>query len=178
MSGMNPNIHPNSGASAGPGSTTNANAVPLQAIDPTLTQIQPQVALSAPDAHVLGATSQHGLPHNLLGMQPPPMFPAIVAAQMAQHVEQRGLAQDNQGFIAGGDGSGTNAGVSPESVGEGGERIDQEWSGTLAWRGIIRTDTSIERKEVRTQVTATASKGDPCACSHEIEDLYLHTFPD
>ena len=175
MSGMIPNIHPNSGVSAGPGPTTNTNAVPLQAIDPTLTQIQPQVA---PGAHVLGATSQ-GLPHNnFLGMQPPPMFPAIVAAQMAQHVEQRGLAQDNQGSIVGGDGSGTNAGASPESVGEGGERISQQWSGTLAWRGTIRTDTSIERKEVRTQVTATASKGDPCAFSHEIEDLYLHTFPD
>ena len=96
MSGMNPNIHPNSGASAGPGTTTNANAVPLLAIDPTLTQIQPQVTgnLSAPDAHVLGATSQHGLPHNNnLGVQLPQMFPVIVAAQMTQHVEQRGLAQ-------------------------------------------------------------------------------------
>ena len=94
MSGMNPNIHPNSGAITGPGTTTNVNAVPLLAIDPTLTQIQPQVDLSAPDAHVLGATSQHGLPHNNnLGMQLPQMFPVIVAAQMTQHVEQRGLAQ-------------------------------------------------------------------------------------
>ena len=171
---MNPNIHPNSGAS-GPGTTTNANAVPLLAIDPTLTQIQPQVTgnLSAPDAHVLGATSQHGLPHNNnLGVQLPQMFPVIVAAQMTQHVEQRGLAQasaqGNQGFIVGGDGSGTNAGASPGSVGQGGERIDQQWSGTLAWRGTIRTDTSIERKEARTQVTATALKGDPCAFSHKI----------
>ena len=91
---MNPNMHPNSGASAGPGTTMTANAVPLLAIDPTLTQIQPQVDLSAPDAHVLGATSQHGLPHNNnLGMQLPQMFPVIVAAQMTQHVEQRGLAQ-------------------------------------------------------------------------------------
>ena len=35
MSGMDPNIRPNSGGSAGPGTITNANAVPLQAIDPT-----------------------------------------------------------------------------------------------------------------------------------------------
>ncbi|KAH9995768.1 hypothetical protein BJV77DRAFT_1066136 [Russula vinacea] len=71
--------------------------------------------------------------------------------------------QGNPGFIVGGDGSGTNAGASPGSVGQGGERIDQQWSGTLAWRGTIRTDISIERKEARTQVTATASKGDPLA---------------
>ena len=106
------------------------------------------------------------------------MFPVIVAAQMTRHVEQCGLTQGNQGFIVGGDGSGTNTGASPESVGEGGERIFQQWSGTLAWRGTIRTDTSIERKEARTQVTATASKDGLCAFSHKIEGLYLHAFPD
>jgi hypothetical protein len=111
-------------------------------------------------------------------MQPPQMFPVIVATQMTQLVEQHGLAQGNQGFIDGGAGSGTNADASPKSVGEGGGKIGQQWSGTLAWRGTIRTDTSIERKELRTQVTATASKGDPCAFSHGIEDLYSRALPD
>ena len=41
------------------------------------------------------------------------------------------------------------------------ERIIRQWSGTLAWPGTEFTRN--ERKEVRAQVTATASKGDPCA---------------
>ncbi|KAF8501473.1 hypothetical protein F5888DRAFT_1233662 [Russula emetica] len=109
--------------------------------NPTAMQTLQQVVLdgvSVSDVHGLGATSQYaGHPHNnSLGMQPPQMFPGLVAAQMKQFVEQRGPAQGNH------------------------ERMNQcQWSGTIAWWG---TDTTLnERREVRAQVTATASKGDP-----------------
>jgi len=100
---------------------------------------------------MLGSTAQHGHPHNnSLVKQPPQMPPGIVAAQMKQFVEQRGLAQGNQGLIAVENGPGAGAGAGPKM-----------WSGTLTWQG---TDTTRnERKEVRAQVTATATKGDPCA---------------
>jgi hypothetical protein len=187
MSGMNPstpNINPNSGAGAGPSPAANTNAALLQAFNPTATQTPPQVGLggvSAHDAHGLVATPQHGHPHNnSLGKQPPQMPPGVVAAQMKQFAEQRGLAQGNQGLIVGENGSGTNMGAGPNTAGGVGERISQQWSGTLTWQG---TDTTRnERKEVRAQVTATASKGDPCAFfSMEflfIEDLYARTRPD
>ena len=158
------NINPNSGAGAGPGPPVNANtnAALLQAFNPTATQTPPQVGLggvSTPDAHMLGATPQHGHAHtNSFGTQPPQLPPAAVATQMKQFAEQRG---SNQGHIVGGNGSGTNAGAGPQTAGGVGERMSKQWSGTLTWQG---TDTARnERKEVRTQVTATATKGDPCA---------------
>ena len=163
ISGMNassPNINPNSGVSAGPGppANMNTNVALLQAFNPTAAQTPPQVGLggvSTPDAHMRGATPQHGPAHtNNFGTQPPQLPPAAVAGQMKQFAEQRGPTQGNQGLIIGGNSSGTNAG-------DIGERINKQWSGTLTWQG---TDTARnERKEVRAQVTATATKGDPCA---------------
>ena len=167
ISGMNaspPNVNPNSGVSAGPGPPANTNAALLQAFNPTAAQTPPQVGLggvSTPDGHMRGATPQHGHAHtNSFGAQPPQLPPAVVAAQMKQFAEQRGL-------IIGGNSSGTNAG-------DVGERMSKQWSGTLTWQG---TDTARnERKEVRAQVTATASKGDPCAFfpmdSLSAKDLY------
>jgi hypothetical protein len=143
-----PNISPNSGEGAAPFSASNMNATPIQAFNPPAMQTLQQVALngvSVSGVHGLGATSQHaGNSHNnSLGMQPPQLFPGLVAAQMKQFVEQRGPALDND-----------------ESM--------NQWSGTIAWRG---TDTTLnERREVRAQVTATASKGDPYA-------IFLMNFP-
>jgi hypothetical protein len=163
MSGMNassPNINPNSGVSAGPGpsANTNTNAALLQAFNPTAAQTPPQVGLggvSTPDAHMRGATPQHGHAHtNSFGTQPPQLPPAVVAAQMKQLAEQRGPTPGNQGLVIGGNSLGMNPG-------DVGERMIKQWSGTLTWQG---TDTARnERKEVRAQVTATATKGDPCA---------------
>lgn len=171
ISGMNapsPNINLNSGVSAGPGpsanTNTNTNAALLQAFNPTASQTPPQVGIggvSTPDAHMRGATPQHGHTHtNSFGTQPPQMPPAAVAAQMRQFAEQRGPTQGNQGLIIGGNSSGTNSGVGPQTAGGVSERMNKQWSGTLTWQG---TDTARnERKEVRAQVTATATKGDPC----------------
>jgi hypothetical protein len=136
-----PNINPNSGEGAGPGSTSNMNATVVQAFNHTAVQTLQQVVLggvSVSDVHGLGATSQHaGLPHdNSLGMQPPQMFPGLVDPQMEQFVEQRGPAQGNH------------------------ERMG-EWSGTITWWG--KDTTRNETRELRAQVTATASEGDPCA---------------
>lgn len=163
ISGMNassPNINPNSGVSAGPGpsANTNMNVALLQAFNPTAAQTPPQIGLggvSTPDTHMRGTTPQHGHGHtNSMGTQPPQLPPAVVAAQMKQFAEQRGPTQGNQGLIIGGNGSATNAG-------DVAERMGKQWSGTLTWQG---TDTARnERKEVRAQVTATATKGDPCA---------------
>ena len=79
--------------------------------------------------------------------------------------------------IVGGIGSGT-AGFNTAGVLS--ERMSRQWSGTLAWPGTEFTRN--ERKEVRAQVTATASKGDPCAFFpiefFSIEDLYSRTHPD
>jgi hypothetical protein len=137
-----PNISPNSGEGAGPSSASNMNATLIQAFNPTAIQTLQQVVLggvSVSDVHEPGATTSQdaGLPHNNnLEMQPPQMFPGLVAAQMKQFVEQRGPAQGNH------------------------ERVSQcQWSGTIAWWG---TDTTRnETRELRAQVTATASKGDP-----------------
>jgi hypothetical protein len=167
ISGMNassPNINPNSGVSAGPGppANTNANAALLHALNASVAQTPPQVGVSTPDAHMRGATPQHGHAHtNSFGTQPPQLPPAAVAAQMKQFAEQRGPAQGNQGLIFGGNSSGTNVGAGPQTAGGANERMSKQWSGTLTWQG---TDTARnERKEVRAQVTATATKGDPCA---------------
>jgi hypothetical protein len=160
------NINPNSGVNAGPGppANTNTNASLLQAFNPTAAQTPPQVGLgvSTPDTHMRGATPQHGHAHtNSFGAQPPQLPPAAVAAQMKQFAEQRGPTQGNQGLIVGGNSSGTNAGTGPQTTGGVSERMSKQWSGTLTWQG---TDTARnERKEVRAQVTATATKGDPCA---------------
>ena len=164
MNPSSPNVHPNSGVSAGPGpsANTNTSAALLQTFNPTATQTPPQVGLgggSTPDAHMFGATPQHGHAHtNSFGTQPPHMPPAALAAQMKQFAEQRGLTQGNQGLILGGN---TNAGPGPQTAGGVGERMNNQWSGTLTWQG---TDTARnERKEVRAQVTARATKGDACA---------------
>jgi hypothetical protein len=136
-----PNISPNSWEGADPGSASNMNATLTQAFNPTAIQTLQQVVLdgvSVSDVHGLGTTSQDaGLPHNnSLGVYPPQMFPGLVAAQMKQFVERCGPAQGNH------------------------ERMSQfQWSGTIAWWG---TDTTRnETRELRAQVTATASKGDP-----------------
>jgi hypothetical protein len=110
------------------------------------------------DVHGLGATSQDaGLPHNnSLGMQPPQMFPSLVAAQMKQFVEQRGPAQGNH------------------------ERMSQCQGRS---RGGGRIPLGMRRGScLRAQVTATASKGDPCANFLMeflfIDDMYSRTYPD
>ncbi|KAN0120893.1 hypothetical protein V8E52_004162 [Russula decolorans] len=130
-----PNTTANSGEGAGPGSASNMNAT----LNPPAMQTLQQVVLdgvSVSDVDGLSATSQHaGRAHNTsLGMQPPQMFSSLVATQMKQFVERRGPAQVNH------------------------ERMDQ-WSGTITWWG---TDTTRnETRELRAQITATASKGDP-----------------
>jgi hypothetical protein len=156
-----PNINPNSGEGAVPFSASNMNATLIQAFNPTIAmQTLQQVALdgvSVSDVHGLGATSQHVGHHNSsLGTQPPQMFPGLVAAQMKQFVEQHGPAQGNR------------------------DESTSRWSGTITWWG---TDTTRnERREVRAQVTATASKGDPCVIFPMdfslIENLYPYTRPD
>lgn len=55
-------------------------------------------------------------------------------------------------------GSGMNMGASLKTASGFDERMSQEWSGTLTWQG---TGTTNERKEVRAQVTARGTKGDP-----------------
>jgi hypothetical protein len=155
-----PDMNPSSGASGGPGSAANANA-----------------DINRPDVHVIGATPQHGHSHsNSLGQQP--QMPPGVAAQMQKLVEQRGFAQGNKGLV-GGNGAGMNTGAGPSTAGFG-ERMDNQWTGTLMWQG---TDTTRnEKKEVRAQVTATAPKGNPCALFPVnlslIEGLYPCTHPD
>jgi hypothetical protein len=67
--------------------------------------------------------------------------------------------------IVGGNSSGINPRETLKTAGGVDGRMSQQWSGTLTWQG---TDTTLgERREVRAQVTAkvtaTASKGDPCA---------------
>jgi hypothetical protein len=164
---MNPSppyINPtgSSGQGAGPGSASNMNPTLIQASNPTAMQTLQQVALdgiSVSDVHGFGATSQHGvhLHNNSLEMQPPQIFPGLVAAQMKQFVEQHGPAQGNH------------------------EKMSQcQWSGSIVWWG--RDTTRNERRELRAQVTATASKGDPCAIFlldfPLIKDLYPCTDPD
>jgi hypothetical protein len=162
MSATSPNMNPNAGASGGPGSAASANATLLQPFNPVAAQITPQATLGGahtPDAHVIASTPQHGHAHsNSLGQ--PPHMPPDVAAQMQKLIEQRGFAQGNQGLI-GGNGAGMNPGVGPSNVAGFGERMDNRWTGTLMWQGTDPTRN--ERKEVRTQVTAIAPKGNPYA---------------
>jgi len=160
----------NSEASVGPTSAANANAnaALLQAFNPASTPIPQQaglggVSVSTPDAHALGATPtpQRGHSHsNSIGQPPPPQMTPALVTQMKKLIEQRGLTQGNQGLV-GGNGAGTNPGAGPPTAGGFGERIDHQWSGTLLWQG---TDTTRnEKKEVRAQVTAAASRGNACA---------------
>jgi len=63
--------------------------------------------------------------------------------------------------IVGGNSSGINPRATLKTAGGADERMNQQWSGTLSWQGM---DTTLsERREIRAQVTATVSKGYPCA---------------
>jgi hypothetical protein len=64
-------------------------------------------------------------------------------------------------LIVGGNGSGMNSGASLKTAGVVDEGINRQWSGTLTWQGTDALPK--ERKEMCAQVTATPSKGDPCA---------------
>ena len=152
---------------------TNVDATLLRALNPTLTPTQPQVDSNTPPDAQLGAPSQ--LPHfspttTTLERNRYKCFPLLLQRRRRSLLSSVD-SQDNQGFIVCGDGSETNAGASSKSAGEGGERIGQQWSGTLAWRGTILRTPALSG---RMQVTATASKGDP----HGIEDLYSRAFLD
>jgi hypothetical protein len=121
---------------------TNVDATLLRALNPTLTPTQPQVDSNTPPDAQLGAPSQ--LPHfspttTTLERNRYKCFPLLLQRRRRSLLSSVD-SQDNQGFIVCGDGSETNAGASSKSAGEGGERIGQQWSGTLAWRGtILRT---------------------------------------
>jgi hypothetical protein len=175
MSAMNPSpshASTNSGVSVGSGSAANANAALLQAFNPAATQIPAQSALAGltgPDAHSLATMPQHGLPHsnnNNLGQQQ--QMSANLAVQMRKLVEQRGLTQNTQTLIPAGNSAGTNGGtgapVAPAMASGFSETRDVQWVGTFVWQG---TDTARnEKKEVRAQIVATASSGNPCVVSH------------
>ena len=91
----------------------------------------------------------------------------------------RSVHPDPAVHIVGGNSSGTTTGTSLETASVVDERMDQQWSGTLTWQG---PGTNLnERKEMCAQVTATATKDDPCAFFMEfisIDDLYSRTYPD
>ena len=138
----------------------------LQALNPaTRTQLQPHVGLSgggasAPGAHVLGETpQQHGYSdHHHLGQQQLLQRPLNAVAQTTS-LEQPGFAQGNPGPIASGSGTVTGTGgvAGPATAGSAGERAHYQWTGTLQWQN--------DMKVAHTQVTATATKGNPCAFS-------------
>jgi hypothetical protein len=81
--------------------------------------------------------------------------------------------------VVGGNSSGINPLATLKTAVAINERMNQQWLGTLTWQG---TDATLsERREVSAQVTATVSKGDPCAFFMEflfIDDMYLRTYPD
>jgi len=77
--------------------------------------------------------------------------------------------------VVGGDGSRVNPGATPKTAGGVDERMDQQWSGPLTWQGTGATLN--ERKEVCAEVTATASKGDPCAFSCKFHSLTIRIHP-
>lgn len=85
-------------------------------------------------------------------------FPTTGIPEIPKH---RLTHLDLAAHIIGGNGSGANTGTSLKAAAEVEERMNKEWSGALTWLG---TDTtSNERNEVCAQVTATATKGKPCA---------------
>jgi len=149
---LNPN-HPNSAG---------ASTAFLQTLNPaTRTQLQPRVGLggggaSAPGAHVLGETPQHGYSdHHHLGQQLL-QRPLDTVAQTTS-LEHPGFAQGNPGPIASGSGTGTGGVAGLATAGGTGERTHYQWTGTLQWQN--------DMKVARTEVTATATKGNPCALS-------------
>jgi hypothetical protein len=81
--------------------------------------------------------------------------------------------------IVGENSSGINPRATLKTAGGVDERMSREWSGTLTWQG---TDTTLSgRKEVRAQVTANATKGDPCVFCYGIsiiDDMYSRADPD
>ena len=166
MLAMNPSpshASTNSSVSLGSASAANANAALLQAFNPAASQIPAQSALAGltgPDAHSLATMPQHGLPHNNNnnpGQQQ--QMSASLAMQMRKLVEQR--AQNTQTLMPAGNSVGTNGGTGVPVA------PDVQWIGTFVWQG---TDTARnEKKEVRAQIVATASSGNPCVVSHLLE---------
>ena len=153
---LNPNPNPNSAG---------ASTAFLQTLNPAIrTQLQPHVGLGggggapAPGAHVLGETPhQHGYSnHHHLGQQLL-QRPLDTVAQTTS-LEQPGFTQGNPGPIASGSGTGTGGVAGPATPGgTTDERTHYQWTGTLQWQN--------DMKITRTEVTATATKGNPCALS-------------
>jgi len=148
----NPNPYPAAGN--GP-PAAGANTALLHALNPAAARIQfhPHVGLgggaSAPDAHVLGETPQHGYSNhynNDIGQQ--------LIQRPLDAVEQATLFEQ-PGLVASGSGTGTSAVAGPTTADGIGERTHSQWTGMLQWRN--------EMKVARTQVTAIATKGNPCA---------------
>lgn len=74
---------------------------------------------------------------------------------------------------------GNSSGIDPRATLKTAGGVGEQWSGTLTWQGS--TTTLSERREVRAQVTASASEGDPCAFCYRIsiiDDMYSRTYPD
>jgi hypothetical protein len=74
---------------------------------------------------------------------------------------------------------GNSSGIDPRATLKTAGRVDEQWSGTLTWQGT--NPTMSEKKEIRAQVTASASEGDPCAFCYGIsliDDMYSRTYPD
>jgi hypothetical protein len=134
-----------------------------QALNPATRtqQLQPHVGLgggaSAPSAHVLGETPhQHGYSdHHHFGQQP--LQRPLDTVAPTTSLEQPGFAQGNPGPIASGSSTGTGGVAGPATAGGTGERTHYQWTGTLQWQN--------DMKVARTEVTATATKGNPCALS-------------
>ena len=79
----------------------------------------------------------------------------------------------------GGNSTGINPRATLKTAGGIDKRITRQWSGTLTWQGT--NATLGERREVRAQVTACATKGDPYAFCYGIsiiDDMYSRTYPD
>lgn len=174
MSAMNlspSNVNSNSGASAGSGSP--------RVFNPAAMQIPSQVGLGGVSAPVHGAPPPNGghSHNNSVGQQPAQMPPNI-AAQIKKPVEQHGPLQGNQSPGISGNGAGRNAGASLATAGGFGERVENQWSGTLVWQGTTRN----EKKELRAQIVAKASKGNACVFFSmdilRIEDLFSLTHSE
>jgi hypothetical protein len=103
-------------------------------------------------------------------------FPTTGIPEIPNH---RLMHPDPAVYTVGGTSSGMNTGASLQTAGKVDERVNQHWSGTLTWQGMGTTLN--ERKEMCAQVTATASKSDPCVFFMEylfIDNLYSRTHPD
>jgi len=162
MSAANQSSHnwadPNPNPAAGNGPpAAGANTAFLHALNPAATRLplHPHVGLgggaSAPDAHVLNETPQHGYPNhynNVLGQQ---------LLQRLLHAVAQATSFEQPGPIASGSGTGTSAVAGPTTADSIGEGTHSQWTGTLQWQNDMRV--------ARTQVTAIATKGNPCALS-------------